>query len=164
MRSEIWEAREAAIRPYLEDGMSNSDVAMRLGLNVQTVRTYRNRLAIPRRSNIHVGSVFDRREAAIRECAGEGLTRQETADKLGLSLATVGKYGRERAIAFRHASSIETDPRSEAMVAMYRAGKTLQQIGGLYGVTRERVRQLKDKALMRLRHNSKSNLLQSYLN
>jgi RNA polymerase primary sigma factor len=44
------------------------------------------------------------------------------------------------------------------------APHSLEEIGEKFDLTRERVRQLKDKALMRLRHNSKSNLLQSYLN
>jgi len=43
------------------------------------------------------------------------------------------------------------------------AAHSLEEIGEKYNLTRERVRQIKDKALMRLRHNSKSRLLQSYL-
>jgi len=44
------------------------------------------------------------------------------------------------------------------------APHSLEEIGEKFNLTRERVRQLKDKALMRLPHNSKSNLLQSYSN
>lgn len=40
---------------------------------------------------------------------------------------------------------------------------SLEEIGEKFNLTRERVRQIKDKGLMRLRHNSKSRLLQSYL-
>jgi RNA polymerase primary sigma factor len=40
---------------------------------------------------------------------------------------------------------------------------SLEEIGEKFNLTRERVRQIKDKALMRLRNNSKANLLQSYL-
>ena len=43
------------------------------------------------------------------------------------------------------------------------AAHSLEEIGEKFNLTRERVRQIKDKALMRLRHNSKANLLQSYL-
>jgi RNA polymerase primary sigma factor len=43
------------------------------------------------------------------------------------------------------------------------AAHSLEEIGEKYSLTRERVRQIKDKALMRLRQNSKSKLLQSYL-
>lgn len=40
---------------------------------------------------------------------------------------------------------------------------SLEEIGEKFGLTRERVRQIKDKALKRLRHTSRSNLLKSYL-
>jgi RNA polymerase primary sigma factor len=40
---------------------------------------------------------------------------------------------------------------------------SLEEIGEKFSLTRERVRQIKDKALMRLRQNSKAKLLQSYL-
>jgi len=43
------------------------------------------------------------------------------------------------------------------------AAHSLEEIGEKFDLTRERVRQIKDKALMRLRQNSKSRLLQSYL-
>jgi len=40
---------------------------------------------------------------------------------------------------------------------------TLEQIGALLGITRERVRQIKEKALSRLRHVSRARALESYL-
>lgn len=40
---------------------------------------------------------------------------------------------------------------------------TLEEIGQRFTLTRERVRQIKEKALHRLRHNSRSNLLRKYL-
>jgi len=43
------------------------------------------------------------------------------------------------------------------------ATHSLEEIGDKFHLTRERVRQIKDKALTRLRHGSKSKLLQSYL-
>jgi RNA polymerase primary sigma factor len=43
------------------------------------------------------------------------------------------------------------------------APHSLEEIGEKYELTRERVRQIKDKALMRLRQGTKSRLLQSYL-
>ena len=39
---------------------------------------------------------------------------------------------------------------------------TLDQIGARFGLTRERVRQIKEKALHRLRHPSRSDQLRSY--
>jgi RNA polymerase primary sigma factor len=40
---------------------------------------------------------------------------------------------------------------------------TLEEIGEKFGLTRERVRQIKEKAIRRLKNNSKSKLLKSYL-
>ncbi|MCE1199648.1 MAG: RNA polymerase sigma factor RpoD/SigA [Marinilabiliales bacterium] len=40
---------------------------------------------------------------------------------------------------------------------------TLEEIGEHFGLTRERVRQIKEKAIRRLRHTSRSKLLKSYL-
>ncbi|MCX7862872.1 MAG: sigma-70 family RNA polymerase sigma factor [Bacteroidales bacterium] len=41
--------------------------------------------------------------------------------------------------------------------------KTLEEIGEEFGLTRERVRQIKEKAIRRLRHTSRSKLLKQYL-
>src|SRR5690606_6979503 len=40
---------------------------------------------------------------------------------------------------------------------------TLEEIGSLLGITRERVRQIKEKALSRLRHASRSRFLETFL-
>lgn len=42
-------------------------------------------------------------------------------------------------------------------------GWTLDEIGIKFGLTRERVRQIKEKAIRRLKHNSRSKLLKAYL-
>ena len=57
---------------------------------------------------------------------------------------------------------------SEAVVSM-RFGltdgqpKTLDEIGKVYGLTRERIRQIESKAMSKLRHPSRSNILRDYL-
>lgn len=40
---------------------------------------------------------------------------------------------------------------------------TLEQIGEIFGITRERVRQIKERALSRLRHQSRARFLETYL-
>jgi RNA polymerase primary sigma factor len=42
--------------------------------------------------------------------------------------------------------------------------KTLAEIGKVYGVTRERIRQIESKAMSKLRNPSRSNALRDYLN
>ena len=41
--------------------------------------------------------------------------------------------------------------------------KTFDEIGKVYGVTRERIRQIESKAMYKLRHPSRSNLLRDFL-
>jgi RNA polymerase primary sigma factor len=41
--------------------------------------------------------------------------------------------------------------------------KTLGEIGKVYGVTRERIRQIESKTMSKLRHPSRSNVLRDYL-
>ncbi len=48
-------------------------------------------------------------------------------------------------------------------IAMKTHGLTLEEIGAKFDLTRERVRQIKEKAIRRLRHTSRSKLLKAYL-
>lgn len=60
-----------------------------------------------------------------------------------------------------------TDREREVLALFYGIGYpgalSLQEIGDKYGLTRERVRQVKEKALRRLRNVSKSKILKTYL-
>ena len=51
----------------------------------------------------------------------------------------------------------------EAFFGINQPEMTLEEIGDKYGLTRERVRQIKEKAIRRLRHNTKNKMLESYL-
>ncbi len=64
--------------------------------------------------------------------------------------------------------ALSTLTRREADIIRYFFGinapeMTLEEIGDLFGLTRERVRQIKEKAIRRLRHSSRSKILQQYL-
>ena len=59
-----------------------------------------------------------------------------------------------------------TDKEEQVVRAYYGIGEpelTLDEIGNKYKLTRERVRQIKEKAIRRIRHNTKNKLLRSYL-
>ena len=59
-----------------------------------------------------------------------------------------------------------TEREQKVMRAFYGIGEpelTLDEIGTKYDLTRERVRQIKEKAIRRIRHNTNNQLLKSYL-
>ena len=51
----------------------------------------------------------------------------------------------------------------EAFFGINQQEMTLEELGDKYGLTRERVRQIKEKAIRRLRHNTKNKMLKTYL-
>ena len=51
----------------------------------------------------------------------------------------------------------------EAFFGLGQAEMTLEEIGDKYGLTRERVRQIKEKAIRRLRHNTQNKYLKGFL-
>ena len=52
---------------------------------------------------------------------------------------------------------------TEAFFGINQPEMTLEEIGTKHGLTRERVRQIKEKAIRKLRKNTKNKLLKSYL-
>ena len=66
-------------------------------------------------------------------------------------------------------SVLDTLSEREAGVVSMRFGltdgqpKTLDEIGKVYGVTRERIRQIESKTMSKLRHPSRSQALRDYL-
>ncbi len=52
---------------------------------------------------------------------------------------------------------------TEAFLGINQPEMTLEEIGARHGLTRERVRQIKEKAIRKLRKNTKNKLLKSYL-
>jgi DNA-binding CsgD family transcriptional regulator len=88
---------------------------------------------------------------ALRRDAAAGLTRREIAEKYRVSYATIVKMGIASSVLFKRQkgsgvrSGADLSSRDLAMSALYRDGKTLQEIGTAFGITRERVRQILSK-------------------
>ena len=79
----------------------------------------------------------------------ENLIRESLAMEVQRSLATLTEKEREILNMFYGIG--------------YPYGYTLEEIGSAFDLTRERVRQIKEKAIRRLKHSSRSRLLRSYL-
>lgn len=147
MRDEFWSERRDHIATCAYMGMSQAEAARDTGLSAATILTYSRRFGIKfadKRGRKKVS--FEDKRAELQSLADAGGTVAQAADQLGISYATAIRRINELGIKFRHASaSLPGSPRADAMASMYRAGKTLDQIGQLYGVTRERVRQIISK-------------------
>ena len=87
-----------------------------------------------------------------------------TADPVKDYLKNIGKVPLLSA-----GQEVELAKRIEAGVVSMRFGltdgqpKTLDEIGKVYGVTRERIRQIESKTMSKLRHPSRSQVLRDYL-
>jgi RNA polymerase primary sigma factor len=80
--------------------------------------------------------------------ADNELVKESLRNEIGRALQTLSE--RERNII-------------EAFFGINQPELTLEEIGDKFGLTRERVRQIKEKAIRRLRQNTKSKLLKTYL-
>ena len=72
----------------------------------------------------------------------------------------------DRSLVNESLSSTLTDREKEIIQMFFGIGQqemTLEEIGDKFGLTRERVRQIKEKAIRRLRQSNRSKLLKSYL-
>jgi transposase len=136
MRAEFWERRAAAIRECASRGLDENATAESLGMVVQTVRRYANKYGI-----VFV-SVSDQRLEALRGYAALGTSQKDAAALLGVSRAFVCKAAKEHDLQFDHGLRKGPDERSRAMAAMFRSGKTMEAISQIYGISRERVRQI----------------------
>ena len=77
------------------------------------------------------------------------------------NLALVAKYE-----SWMDGTMVRMDSERNIVKAFYGIGQqemTLEEIGTKFGLTRERVRQIKEKAIRRLRNNTKNKILKAYL-
>jgi RNA polymerase primary sigma factor len=95
------------------------------------------------------GSMYDLLESDDKTNPDEGLLNESLRKEIERSLQTL-------------------TPREASVVRMYfglgeEHAKTLEEIGEIFDLTRERVRQIKEKAIRRLKHASRSKTLKAYL-
>lgn len=82
----------------------------------------------------------------IKSLAASGFTMPESATELSISYQYLSILARKHSIKFVHAAAmLQPNQRERQMAALYRSGKTLNEVGQQYGITRERVRQLLTK-------------------
>jgi len=94
------------------------------------------------------GSLLDVLENHDSPRVDKGLISESLSTEINRAFSTLSE--REREI-LRYSFGIGTQE------------LTLEEIGAKFGLTRERVRQIKEKAIKKLRHTSKSSILKSYL-
>ncbi|MBR5656458.1 MAG: sigma-70 family RNA polymerase sigma factor [Prevotella sp.] len=93
-------------------------------------------------------SLLDILPNADAPMADNELVQESLRDEISRALLTLNE--RERNII-------------EAFFGINQPEMTLEEIGDKFGLTRERVRQIKEKAIRRLRHNTKNKMLKAYL-
>ncbi len=79
----------------------------------------------------------------LKSLAASGFTISEAASELSISYVYAAALVRESGIKFlRRSMTTQPTDRHRQMAILFRRGKTLQEIGDQYGITRERVRQI----------------------
>jgi len=146
VREEIWQERLAALRGCVEAGMNRKQAAEHLGISQGTITNY------CRAFDIDFGECRGRPQVDVEQYRGlitgyveAGLCLKEAAAASGVSVARLTGYAKRLGLKFKSAWPQADMQRATAMAAMFRSGRTLQQIGELYGVSRERVRQIISK-------------------
>lgn len=137
MRQEFYDARALAIMEVAENGATITETAEMLNLCVPTVRKY------ARKYNIAFLSGTEGLALRLLRLSADGKSGMEAAEVVGRTYVCVMAVARKFGFGFSRPGTGPANPdRAAAMEAMYRGGKTLEEVGAVYGVTRERVRQI----------------------
>lgn len=149
MRQEFWDNRLERARPLFEAGMSITGVAREMVISTPTASRYAKMLGIKpgdsRSSSADPvsGKKLLKRIGELRSLAEQGKTRREAASELGVCYQTIANFCSRHGILFKRSGTGSQDKeRADAMMTMFRSGQTLEQIGKVFGVSRERVRQI----------------------
>ena len=136
----------ARIRELASQGLQLPDVAAALDIGQPYV------LTLAKKNHINIllqPSRFAIRRAQVRTLAGQGKNSAEIAEAVGLDRARVYQLCRELGVKLPRKphknARLSPSFRERQMEALYRSGRTLNEIGEQFGVTRERVRQLLKK-------------------
>jgi hypothetical protein len=122
------------------EGKTRAEAAQCLGLcQAYVVKLAKdNRISLVRNPSPQLSNM-----GVLKSLAASGFTMKEASEETSLGYGYVAKLARENDIKFlRSGLALKPSPREAQMGALYRSGKTLQEIGDSYGITRERVRQL----------------------
>lgn len=94
------------------------------------------------------GSLLDKMQSTDQPATDNALVMQSLKDEISVALSALNE--RERYIV-------------EAFYGINQPEATMEEIGKRYGLTRERVRQIREKAIRKLRKNTKNKMLKAYL-
>lgn len=124
-------------------GLTRREIAAKLDLCYEYV------CQLSRQSGAKPLSKKEQLALRILELAEQGLTRAQIADAAGFSYVGISKIAKEFNIQItrQQYAGAETgnSDRIRQMAALYESGRTLNQIGQKFGITRERVRQILTK-------------------
>lgn len=146
MRHEASRERNARVVSEYAAGEPVASIAAKFGITKSYVRALASKAGVKR-------SASEGRVKRLRYYAECGFNAREAAELEGVKRPTIYNLCSRNGIVLAEAKrgrpagavGVQDVERAEAMVAMFTSGKTLQQIGDLFSVSRERVRQILKK-------------------